>query len=150
MLEPATRLKVVSRVESIVLKHHFNSGNVDYSDWSRAFNEQIRILLKADDNAFEEGVRGLLCQLKSSHTNFYRADTDSLMPQYAIGATLRSVPGIRGPEWMFLDVFEDGPASRAGITPGHILVSVNGTSTAPPSFPVFRFGQEHQVTIELP
>ena len=30
------------------------------------------------------------------------------------------------------------------------LMAVNDTPTAPPSFPVFRFGQERPVTVELP
>src|SRR5580704_2172308 len=150
MLEPAVRLKVISRIKTIVVQHHFNIGNVEYSDWSRAVDEQIPTLLTADDNVFEEGVRGFLCQLKSSHTNFYRSDTHPTMPQHAIGATLRSVPGIDAPRWMFLDVFDDSPAAGAEISPGHLLVAVNGTPAAPPSFPVFRFGQEHHVTVEVP
>lgn len=150
MLEPAVRLKVISRIKTIVVQHHFNIGNVDYSDWSRAVDEHIPTLLTAEDNVFEEGVRGLLCQLKSSHTNFYRSDTHPTMPQQAIGATLRSVPCIGARRWMFLDVFDDSPAAGAEISPGHLLVAVNGTPVAPPSFPVFRFGQEHHVTVKLP
>jgi C-terminal processing protease CtpA/Prc len=150
MLEPTDRLKVISHVKAIVVKHHFNIGNVDYANWSRAVDEQIPTLLTADDNAFEEGIRTLLCQLKSSHTNFYHSDTNPTMPQHAIGATLRSVASISASHWMFLDVFDDSPAARAGIRPGHLLVAVDGTAAAPPAFPAFRFGQEHQVTIELP
>jgi len=149
MRQSAARLKVISRIKTIVVKHHFNIGNVDYSDWSRAVDEQIPALLTADDNIFEEGVRSLLCQLRSSHTNFYRSDANSTMPQHVIGATLRSVPGIGAPRWMFLDVFDDSPAACAGINPGHLLVAVNGMPAAPPSFPVFHFGQEHHVTVKL-
>ena len=68
------------------------------------------------------------------------------MPQHAIGATLRSVTGDGAPRWMFLDVFEDGPAACAGVSPGHCLISVNGMPAVPPSFPLFRFGHEHHVT----
>src|SRR6266849_431932 len=150
MLEPTDRLKVISRVNAIVVKHHFNIGNVDYADWSRAVDERTPTLLAADDNTFDEGVRDLLCQLKSSHTNFYRSDTNPTMPQHVVGATLRSVVRSGAPQWMFLDVFEDGPAARAGIMPGHLLIDVNGTPAIPPAFPAFRFGQEHQVAIELP
>jgi len=150
MRQPAARLKVISRIKTIVVKHHFNIGNVDYSDWSRAVDEQTPTLLTADDNAFEEGVRSLLCQLKSSHTRFYRSDANSAMPQHVIGATLRSVLGIGAPRWMFLDVFDDSPAACAGISPGHLLLAVNGTPIAPPTLPVFRFGQQHHLTVELP
>jgi carboxyl-terminal processing protease len=150
MLESADRLKVISRVKAIVVKRHFNIGNVDYADWSRAVDEQIPTLLATDDNVFEEGIRDILCKLKSSHTNFYRSDTNPTLPQHVVGATLRSLPRIGAPKWMFLDVFEDGPADRAGIRPGHLLIKVNGTPAIPPAFPAFRFGQEHQVTIELP
>src|SRR6266498_895443 len=150
MTEPAARLKVISRIKAIVLKQHFNIGNINYADWSKAVDEQISTLLKTDDNAFEEGIRNLLCQLKSSHTNFYHSGTNATMPQHVIGATLRSVLSAGAPRWMFLDVFDDSPAARAGIKPGHLLVAVNGTPAAPPTFPEFRFGQEHHVTVELP
>jgi carboxyl-terminal processing protease len=150
MLEPAVRLKVISRVKAIVVKRHFNIGNINYADWSRAVDDQIPALLTADDNVFEGGVRSLLLQLKSSHTNFYRSDTHPTMPQQAIGATLRSVTRDGAPRWMFLDVFEDGPAARAGVCPGHHLISVNGTPAVPPNFPLFRFGHQHRVTTEIP
>jgi len=150
MLEPAARLKVISRVKTLVVKYHFNVANIDYADWSRAVDEQIPTLLKAGDNVFEEGVRSLLSQLKSSHTNFYCSDTHPTMPQHAIGATLRSVTGDGAPRWMFLDVFEDGPAACASVSPGHRLISVNGMPAVPPSFPLFRFGHEHHVIVELP
>src|SRR6266480_4841966 len=114
MLESTDRLRIISRVKAIVVKHHFNIANVDYADWSRAVDEQTPNLLTVDDNTFDEGVRTLLCQLKSSHTNFYRSDTNPTMPQHVVVATLRSVPRTGGPQWMFLDVFEDGPAARAG------------------------------------
>src|SRR5580704_177603 len=113
MLEPAVRLKVISRVKTIVIMHHFNIGNIDYADWSRRVDEQIPTLLRADDNVFEEGVRNLLSQLKSSHTNFYCSDTHPTIPQHTIGATLRSVTGIGAPRWMFLDVFDGSPAACA-------------------------------------
>jgi carboxyl-terminal processing protease len=149
MLEPAARFKVISRVKTLVVKYHFHVANIDYADWSRAVDEQIPTLLKAGDNVFEEGVRSLLSQLKSSHTNFYCSDTHPTMPQHAIGATLRSVTRDGAPRWMFLDVFDDSPAACAGISPGHLVVAVNGRTTAPPSLPVFRFGQEHHVTVEV-
>ena len=150
MTEQTQRLAVISRVKTLVLKHHFNIGKIDYADWCREVDEQSASLTAADDGVFEEGIRALLAKLKSSHTNFYAADVNSTKPQHVIGATLRSVTDSGRPHWMFLDVFEDGPAARAGAAPGQLLVSVDGAPAIPPAFPAFRFGQDHHVTTKLP
>ena len=92
----------------------------------------------------------LLAKLKSSHTSFYAADANSTKPQHVIGATLRSVPHAGCPHWMFLNVFDDSPAARAGAAPGQLLVSVDSTPAIPPASPVFCFGQDHEVTVKLP
>ena len=150
MTDQTQRLAVISRVKTLVLKHHFNIGNVDYAEWCREVDQQSTTLAAADDGVFEEGIRALLAKLKSSHTTFYAADVNSTKPQHVIGATLRSVIDSGSPHWMFLDVFEDSPAARAGAAPGQLLVSVDGTPAVPPAFPVFRFGHDHQVTTKLP
>lgn len=150
MLHPTARLKVISRVKTLVLKHHFNIGNVDYAEWSRAVDEQGPALIAGDEETFEKGVRDLLSKLKSSHTNFFRSDTNPTKPQHAIGATLRSVTRNGAQQWMFLDVYDNGPAARAGITPGQFLIGVNGTPANPPAFPTFRFGEDHTLSVEIP
>lgn len=150
MLNPTERLKVISRVKTLVLKHHFNIGNVDYAEWSKAVDEHGPAIIEGDDETFENGVRDLLSKLKSSHTNFFRSDTNPTKPQHAIGATLRSVTRNAAQQWMFLDVYDNGPAARAGITPGQFLISVNGTPATPPAFPMFRFGEDHTLSVEIP
>ncbi len=137
MTEQTQRLAVISRVKTLVLKHHFNIGKIDYADWCREVDEQSASQTAADDGVFEEGIRALLAMLKSSHTNFYAADANSTKPQHVTGATLRSVSDSGRPHWMFLDVFEDGPAARAGAAPGQLLVSVDGAPALPPAFPHF-------------
>ena len=110
-----------------------------------------RSLVEAEnDSVFEQGIHGLLSKLKSSHTDFYRSDRNPTKPEHAIGATLRSVTVLDTQRWMFLDVFEDSPAARSGVTPGYLLISVNGIPAGPPEYPAFRFGEEHQLTIQLP
>ena len=150
MTDQTQRLAVISRVKTVVLKHHFNIGNVDYAEWCREVDHQSATLIAADDGVFEEGIRALLAKLKSSHTNFYATDVNSVRPQHVIGATLRSVIDSGSPHWMILDVVEDGPAARAGVAPGQLLVSVDGTPAIPPAFPIFRFGHDHRVTTRLP
>jgi C-terminal processing protease CtpA/Prc len=150
MTQEAKRLAVVSRVKTAVLKHHFNIGNVDYAEWCREVDEQTPALIGADDNTFEEGMRNLLANLKSSHTTFYATKHNTTKPQHVIGATLRSVTRSGGPHWMFLDVFEAGPAALAGAARGQLLISVNGSPAIPPASPLFHFGQAHQVAIKFP
>ncbi len=151
MLYPTERLRIISRIKTVVLKHHFNIGNIDLAGWCREVDEQIPALVEAvDDKMFEEGIHDLLSKLKSSHTDFYYCDRNPTKPEHAIGATLSSVTDLETQRWMFLDVFEDGPAARAGVTPGYLLMSVNGTPSTPPTLPSFRFGEKHELTVKLP
>ena len=118
MLNPQDRLKIVNRVKALVLKHHFNVGNVDYAAWSRAVELRTPALVAADDPGFETGFQALLSELKSSHTNFLKSDSQPTKPQHAVGATLRAVTHEGARRWMFLDVYDQGPATVAGIHPG--------------------------------
>jgi carboxyl-terminal processing protease len=150
MLPPAERLKIISRVGATVLRHHFNIGHVNYADWCKIVEQQCPSLAIGDDDEFENGVRKLLSELKSSHTNFYRSDTRATLPQHAIGATLRSEPYNGAERWMVLDVFEGSPAARAGVRPGQFLITLDTVPVSPPIFPVFRFGQQHRLTTASP
>lgn len=148
MLSPQERREVTSRIKTLVAKHHFNSGKVDLAAWARLVDEQTDMLLAADEVGFEEGIRKLLSELKCSHTGFFHIDSQPSRSQHSIGATLRSVGNHEGAQWMFLDVFEDSPAARAGIKPGHLLISVNDAACTPPSLPSFRFGEQHSVALQ--
>lgn len=148
MLEKAERVKVISRIKAIVVKHHFNIGGVDYADWSRTVDQEVPALLATDEPGFEEGIRRLLCQLQSSHVNFYHRNRKTLLPQHVIGATLRAVSRKGAARWMFQDVFEDSLAAHAGIRAGQFLTSVNGCLSVPPDLPTFAFGQQHQFAVQ--
>ena len=88
---------------------------------------ELRSYSASDLAAFEAGVRQLLAELKTSHTVFYHSLPKELLPQHTINASLRDLLRNGGHKWMFLDVFEDGPAHVAGIKPGDILDAVDGT-----------------------
>ena len=150
MTQSGDRRKVISRIKAIVCSRHFNAAGVNYRDWSSAIDEQLPVLLSVDDSSFEDGVRKLLGQLRSSHTNFYRSDTQPTLPQHAIGATLTSVPCNGATRWMVLDVFDQSPAARAGLERGQFLQELDDVRVEPPVLPVFRFGHEHRLTVESP
>lgn len=148
MLSPSARLEIVARIKNAVLKHHFSVANLDLSAWSREVDDCRPDLLQAQtDKDFEEDIHHLLSKLKSSHLDFYRDERGPLRPEHTIGATLRSISWFDKKFWMFLDVYEDGPAARAGVIPGHLVISMNGDAVSPPALPAFRFGEKHELTI---
>jgi carboxyl-terminal processing protease len=150
MMQSVNRLRVISRIKAIVFSRHFNAASVNYTEWSRAIQEQLPVLLRVDDRSFEDGIRKLLLELRSSHTNFYRSNTQPALPQHAIGATLSSVPYNGAIRWMVLDVFDESPAARAGLERGQFLQEVDDVRVEPHALPVFRFGHEHRLTVESP
>jgi carboxyl-terminal processing protease len=105
------------------------------------------VLLSGDTDNFESGVWELIAELGSSHTVCYHERTNRLLPQHSINATLRAFNIDRSDRWAFLDVFEDGPAAKAGIKPGDLLVAVDEESCAPPVVPPLRLGQTFSLTI---
>lgn len=54
-LDSTARRKIISRIETLVLKRAFNIGNIDLKEWCRNVNEQTSALLEAEnDSAFEQ------------------------------------------------------------------------------------------------
>ena len=147
MPNPKHRFKVINRVKTLVLKHHFNIGKVDHAAWSREVDRRTGELVVADEPMFVAGVQELLSELKSSHTNFVGSDSQPTKPQHAVGATLRCVTYGGADRWMFLDVYAESPAALAGIRPGDVLIGINGDELAPPREPAFRFGHAHKLSI---
>ncbi len=146
-LSPNERAEILARIKKRVLKNHINVGGVSYEAWTKLVDERTSELLTADTDGFESGVRRLLSELGSSHTVFYRERANQVLPQHSINATLRSFSVAGTERWIFLDVFEDGPAHVAGIKPGDTLQSVDDTSYVPPSMPPFNIGRTHTLRV---
>jgi hypothetical protein len=45
MLHPTARLRIISRIKTVVLKHHFNIGNIDLAKWCKEVDEQTPALM---------------------------------------------------------------------------------------------------------
>ena len=147
VLDAKSRANILKSIKKLVLAHHINVAGVDYGVWTSRVDARTAELLGCDTPAFESGIRELLVELKTSHTVFYHSVPKELLPQHTINASLRDV-GLNGDrKWMFLDVFESGPAHVAGIKPGHILQAVDGATTSPPTVPVFGIGQKHRLLV---
>ena len=144
-LSPKQRAEILASIKKLVLKHHINVGGVSYNAWTRLVDQRASELLAAETDKFESGVRQLLSELGSSHTVFYHEHGNRVLPQHSINATLRSFSLAGNDRWIFLDVFEDGPAQVAGIKPGEMLLAVDGTLYVPPSLPPFNIGQTYRL-----
>jgi C-terminal processing protease CtpA/Prc len=149
-LEPRKRAEILKAIKKLVLANHINVAGVDYAVWARQLDERTSELLNADLASFEAGVRQLLAELKTSHTVFYHSLPKELLPQHTVNASLKDVAQDGCHRWMFLDVFDDGPAYRAGIKPGDILEAVDGRDCAPPTTPYFAIGQTHTLVVRKP
>jgi len=149
-LTPTDRTKIVNSIKKLVPERHINviDPNQDYGRWTVLVEQRQPDLIGiANDEAFESGVRELLTALGSSHTAFFHQNGDKVPPPHAINATLRAIDTPHGRGWMFLDVIEDGPAFRAGIRPGELLLSADAKPVSPPAQPNFRIGAVHQLEI---
>ena len=144
------RKQVLNAVRKCVLKHHFNVSNVSYDAWVRSFDERSAELMSGNNHGFQAGVQELLNELRSSHTGFYHERPNRLFPQHTINVTLgRFVKG-QNAYWFFLDVFDEGPAQRAGIRRGDVLHRSDGVEYAPPKMPNFEMGRKHVISVSLP
>lgn len=146
-LNAKQRTQILKSIKKLVLAHHINIGGIDYGTWMAKVDARTPELLTAEVAAFEGGVRELLTELKTSHTVFYHSLPKELLPQHTINASLRDVPFNGDRKWMFLDVFESGPAHLAGIVAGDILEAVDGTTVKPPTTPYFGIGQTHKLLV---
>ena len=139
--------RILTSVKKLVLKHHFNVASIVYEDWVRSVDQRMKELLSADMEGFENGIRDLLLGLGSSHTLFYNEKTRQVLPQHSISATVRPFSLNGADRWMFLDVFEEGPAHAAGIKPGDLLLVVDGSDCKPPLMPPLGIGRTHRLKV---
>ena len=149
-LEPGKRTEILKKIKKLVLANHINVAGVDYDIWAKHLDERTPELLNTDLASFEAGIRQLLAELKTSHTVFYHSLPKELLPQHTINASLKDIAQNGCHRWMFLDVFDDGPAQRAGIKPGDVLEAVDGKDCAPPTTPYFAIGQTHTLLVRRP
>jgi C-terminal processing protease CtpA/Prc len=147
MISETDKLKILGRVRQLVLERHFNAGGIDYGAWGERFDAETRILAARDDRVFEAGVNELLVNLKTSHTLFFHEIPTELPSQHTIGATFRRVPVNDSERWMFLDVFPEGAADRAGIHPGATLEAIDDKEVALANPPRFQIARKYQFII---
>lgn len=124
-----------------------NLAGVDLVAWQADLKRAEAALLTAPIDEFEKGINEHLKGLQSSHVAFYHGLQAKFLPQHSINATLKIIGRNKDARWMFLDVFPEGPAAKAGIGPGQVLVAIDRVPAAPPEMPVLKTGRDYNLTI---
>ncbi len=97
--------------------------------------------------AFEEGVDALLRALGTSHTGFFHESRPRATGRIAMAATLMKANTGDGERWAFQDVHPGGVAAAAGISPGDVLVAIDGKDVVPPTAIPFQLGHSYGLTV---
>lgn len=147
-LEPSTIRAIVKKSVDLLESKCIRLGDVA-PDWRRLFAANEASLERASSKAaFEAEMNRVLAQGRLSHVAFFHSSGSSAPARYAINATFcpADLDGA-GERWMFQDVHPGGPAERAGIRPGDILLEVNGKPFEPPTLPTFPLGQDADLLV---
>jgi carboxyl-terminal processing protease len=149
-LSDRERTDILGAIKKKVLKHHINVGGVSYDAWFKLIEERTSALLAGDTEAFEMGVQDILQELGCSHTVFYHESANRFLPQHTINASLRQFGQSGEGRWIFLDVYDGGPAFIAGIRPGDALSAIDDVPCQPSAMPRFLLGQTYKLTVSSP
>ena len=140
------RKEVFEKIELIVRTKYFDP-NFNGRNWAELVREhRPQILGAADDQGFELAVNVLLESLGTSHTHFFGPRT-KVPSRNSVNATFRSVQTESGQRWAFQDVQPGGPADRAGIKPGDVLLAVDNAELVPPTRPSFRMNSSAAMAV---
>ncbi len=143
------RLEIVREVGTLVSAKHVDPSNVsaDYAKWQDALQDKAKVFCGGSDTEFEAGLSAALAALGTSHLSLLLPGSSSIPPTFALNAGLMNVDSGSAHQWMFRDVVEDGPAHRAGIKDGEILVAVDGQDVQPPQPVLFTLGRQYSLTL---
>ncbi len=147
-LDPSTIRAIVKKSVDLLEQKCIRLGDVA-PDWRGLFAANEASLERASSStAFETEMSRVLALGRLSHVAFFHSSGSSAPARYAINATFCAAEsdGV-GERWMFQDVHPGGPAERAGIRPGDVLLEVNGKPVAPPALPTFPLGQDAQLLV---
>lgn len=95
---------------------------------------------------FEGSINRLLRTLNLSHVGFEHEALDRCSAGRALSVTCTAVEIDKAPRWMFQDVHEGGPAYKAGVRSGDVLLTIDDVPISPPTQPSFQIPSTARIT----
>ncbi len=150
-MTPPERSAILDKIGALVLDKHIDPADLrrDYSAWQKSLEaKRLTLTNKPTDEEFERGVQAILAELRTSHMGFMRPSNPGMGAIFSLNASLGAVTVAGEQYWMIQHVIEDGPAARASVRPGELLMEVNGEAVRPPAPALFRLGQPQALLLE--
>ena len=143
------RIEIVKEIASLVASKHVDPANLhaDYSGWSKDLLAKAQGFSEGTDAHFESGLSAALAQLGTSHLSLLLPGSSGIPPTFALNAGLMAVGEGSGRNWMFRDVVDSGPANRAGIRDGELLLAIDGQPVRPPDPVLLTLGRQYTLTL---
>jgi C-terminal processing protease CtpA/Prc len=146
-LDKTQRGILLSKIEMTVAEKYYDPS-FDQSAWKAVVSRNRSAILEAPTTlAFEIAVRKMLAELSPKALGLL-SDQTPITPRNAINASF-SLQEIDGPRWVFQDVLPGGVCARAGLQPGDILLSSDGTEMRPTSSSAAEPPFEMSATVSL-
>lgn len=149
-MNSAERAAIIDKVVQLVLAKHVDPFDLrrDYNPWKASIDAARRDLTERSDEYLEQELSRLLGSLGTSHMGFLRPSNPGMGAIFSLNASIGSIEEAGGARWMIQHVLDDGPAARAGLKAGEIIVEVNGAAVTPPSPALFRLGETQELVVE--
>ena len=147
IVDQTQKEEILQQVSRLVEKKYFNP-EFSAEKWRALIDTKApEILNGGNAEDFERRMHDLVSQLGSSHTAFYHRNWRPMPPRQSICATLQQCETTDGLRWMFQDVQEGGPAARAGVCKGDLLVGIDAEGVRPPDRVLLRPGRSTTLQI---
>jgi C-terminal processing protease CtpA/Prc len=146
-LSQRDRHAILDKVLAALDKRFYKPEKLN-GDWRAAVDHHRPLIeVASTPDGFEQAMSDLLAELHTSHLGFFHGSARRASSRAALSATYLADETPFGKRWIFQDVHSGGTASKAGIEPGDILLSVDGREIAPPEHPVFAMGKQTSLEI---
>lgn len=141
-LSVESKHRVLENVLSALQKRFYSPEKLN-ADWQAAVEKHRTTIESAPTaDSFEQSIGELLKALNSSHLGFFHQSAQRASSRAALSATYLADETEYGKRWIFQDIHSGGAASKAGIEPGNILLTVDGRDISPPEHPIFAMGKQ--------